>query len=101
MDEFTSKDMQVRTAVLRDALIHLEAIKATDGDEALRLALEVFAVNSQEGSRMAGPKAKIISSSDVHIIKECVSISMATLPGVIVQDNGANVILAGSPETGY
>merc|ERR1712186_164344 len=48
MDEFTSKDMQVRTAVLRAAFLHLGIIKATDGNETLSSALEVFAVNSQE-----------------------------------------------------
>lgn len=96
MDEFTSKDIQVRTAVLRTALIHFGVIEANDGDDAMRPALEVFAVNSQEGSKMAGPKARIISPNDVHIIKDCVAISMATLTGVVVQDKGANVILPGS-----
>ena len=69
MDEFTSKDPTVRTAVVRAALEHFGILGEQDGEAELRPALDVFSVHSQAGSKMSGPKAKLVSDSDVQVTR--------------------------------
>ena len=86
MDEFTSKDLVLRQGIMGGVLAHFGiAGAATD----MRPALDVFSVHSQAGSKMSGPKAKIVTDSDVEVIKRCV---VEALPAH-VQDGGANIAL--------
>mmetsp|Transcript_91195 Transcript_91195/g.212154 ORF Transcript_91195/g.212154 Transcript_91195/m.212154 type:complete len:101 (-) Transcript_91195:116-418(-) len=95
MDEFTSKDTAVRSAVLRELLVHLGALKGND-DEGLNRALEAFKENSQVGSKMSGPKVAILTKADESIICECVVAGLGPVAGVKVQRDGANILLEGS-----
>ena len=86
MDEFTSKDLVLRQGIMGGVLAHFGiAGAATD----MRPALDVFSVHSQAGSKMSGPKAKIVSASDVEVIKRCV----VAAAHATVQEGGANVAL--------
>jgi hypothetical protein len=98
MDEFTSKDLAVRTRVVRATLVHLGALAADATDAELAPALEVFGTHSQAGSAMSGPKAQIVTPNDVSVIVRAVAIGMEPLAssGVVVQDGGKNVLLPDS-----
>ena len=88
MDEFTSKDLVLRQGIMGGVLAHFGiAGAATD----MRPALDVFSVHSQAGSKMSGPKAKIVTANDVEVIKRCVVAALST--HATVQEGGANVAL--------
>lgn len=94
MDEFTSKDIKLRSRVVRAALAHFGVIgqsTSDDADDEIAPALQVFSVHSQAGSHMSGPKAKIVSEADVRVIKRCVVGALAGKADV--QDGGANILL--------
>jgi len=91
MDEFTSKDLGVRGALVRRALTHFGVVADGVADDVLRPALEVFSVHSQSGSKMSGPKAKVVTPDDVDVIKRCVTQAFG-YHGIVEQD-GANVAL--------
>ena len=96
MDEFTSKDMAVRTSVLRSVLSHFGLVATNAKEPALAPALKAFETNSQVGSSMSGEKVKIVQKADVPAIARCVQLGLASsvkAHGVIVEQDGANVLL--------
>lgn len=95
MDEFASRDLSARTAVLRATLSHLGVVDADADEETLAPALSAFGTHSQAGSMMAGPKAKIMVDADVPSIKRAVAAGLEHLAtdGVVVQEAGGNVVL--------
>ena len=93
MDEFTSKDLALRSEIVRAALVHFRVIG--DARAEIGPALAVFAVNSQAGSKMSGPKAAIVTAADVGVIKRCVAQALGELGGVAVEVDGANIALRG------
>ena len=91
MDEFTSKDLALREAVVRAALEHFRVLSADAEPAAVEPAMGAFAVHSQAGSKMSGPKAQIVSEQDVEVIKRCVVSALGEQ--AIVQDGGANIVV--------
>lgn len=91
MDEFTSKDLELRAQIVRTALTHFRVVGAGASDADIALALDVFSVHSQAGSKMSGPKAKIVTDGDVEVIKRCVVNALGSAG--VVQDGGANIAL--------
>lgn len=94
MDEFTSKDLALRARIVRTALAHFRAIDERASDADIARALDVFSVPSQEGSKMGGPKAKVVTDGDVDVIKRCVLGALREKADV--QKGGANITLPGS-----
>ena len=92
MDEFTSKDLALRSQIMRTALVHFRVIREdTKEDADITSALSVFSVHSQAGSNMSGPKSKVLTDGDVDVIKRCVVGALAQCADV--QDGGANIVL--------
>jgi len=95
MDEFVSKDLVKREAILKETLSWLGA--STDGDAAqIQAALEAFNENSQKNSAMGGAKKGGLSEKCRSSIFECVAKVGSLIPGLIVEGGGANVLLPGS-----
>ena len=81
---------------MREVLAHLGLVEA-GGDVAPALA--AFESNSQKGSAMSGPKAKVVQDADLAVIYRCVAAGLARVAasaGVVVQGGGANVLLPDS-----
>lgn len=91
MDEFTSKDLALRSRIVRTSLAHFRVIDETVSDADIARALSVFSVHSQAGSIMSGPKAKVVTDGDVEVIKRCVLNALAERADV--QERGANIAL--------
>mmetsp|Transcript_59874 Transcript_59874/g.106470 ORF Transcript_59874/g.106470 Transcript_59874/m.106470 type:complete len:464 (-) Transcript_59874:122-1513(-) len=95
MDEFVSKDLDKREAILRETLLHLDVI--TDGDDAkVKAALEVFKENSQKNSAMGAAKKGGLSEKCRNAIFECIAKVGPLIPGVIIERDGANILIPGS-----
>merc|ERR1711920_374293 len=95
MDEFVTKDLAKREAVLAEAFMHLGVIDNAS-DARLPKALEVFNENSQKNSAMGGAKKGSLSDESRQAIYECVLRAAPCIPGVFVEKGGANVLLEGS-----
>ena len=97
MDEFTSKDLALRSQIMRTTLTHLRVISEGASDADMARALDVFSVHSQAGSKMSGPKAKIVTDGDVEVIKRCVVGAFvsrqADVQRLELQGGGANIAL--------
>lgn len=91
MDEFTSKDLELRAQIMSAALVHFRIIDEGASRADIARALDVFSVHSQAGSAMSGPKAKVVTEGDVGVIKRCVAGALAQRAHV--QDSGANIVL--------
>ena len=91
-DEFTSKDLALREAVLREVLAHVGLVAADADAGALAPALAAFEKHSQAGSAMSGPKAKVVQDADLPAIRACVAAGLAATD-VVVEGGGANVLL--------
>ena len=91
-DEFTSEDLALRAAVLREVLAHVGLVAADADDGALAPALAAFEKHSQAGSAMSGPKAKVVQDADLPAIRACVAAGLAATD-VVVEGGGANVLL--------
>lgn len=98
MDEFVSKDLSKRHAVVGEVLLRLGVVENLR-DEKIPLALEVFNENSQKNSAMGGAKKVCVSDQSRKIIFQCVSEIAPLIPGVKVEGEGSNVLLPGSVGT--
>ena len=94
MDEFTSDDLALRAEIVRAALVHFGVVGKNAPDSALGRALDIFKVNSQAGSRMSGPKAKIVSDTDIKVINRGVVAALGAKARVL--DDGGNIVLSRS-----
>mmetsp|Transcript_24622 Transcript_24622/g.75933 ORF Transcript_24622/g.75933 Transcript_24622/m.75933 type:complete len:467 (+) Transcript_24622:412-1812(+) len=89
-DELTSKDLAARKTVLRAILSHIQLLP--QDDDSLAPALAAWNQNSQAGSAMSGPKAKVVQDADLAVIRRCVREGLASVD-VAVEDDGKNVLL--------
>lgn len=96
MDEYVSKDLAKREAVLVDALLRLGVIESRS-DVRIQAALETFNEDSQKGSAMSsGKRQEGLSEKSRGAIMECVAKAGPLISGLVVENQGANVVLPGS-----
>jgi len=95
MDEFVTTDLGARTAVVRATLTHLSVLDDAADADALAPALAAFNVHSQAGSAMAGPKGQVVQAADMPVMRHAVVSGLHGVrgTGVVVQDDGRNVLL--------
>lgn len=95
MDEFVTKDLVKREAVLAEILVRLGVFESPR-DPRIQAALEVFNENSQQNSAMGGVKKAGLSEKCRSSIFQCIKIAAPLISGVEVEGEGSNAILPGS-----